>query len=90
MKVQYSKLLLFSISLFLVFEGLDAYSINNIPIYWLGVSFLLLVFIGLHFLGFKASSFNFVSVRNWVFYGISITLIQSKAVLAANDGREEP
>ena len=77
MKVQYSKLLLFSISLFLVFEGLDAYSLNNIPIYWIGVSFLLLVFIGLHFLGFKASSFNFVSVRNWVFYGISITLIQS-------------
>jgi|TARA_B100000287_G_scaffold262235_1_gene246748 hypothetical protein len=77
LKVQYSKLLLFSISLFLVFEGLDAYSLNNIPIYWLGVSFLLLVFIGLHFLGFKASSFNFVSVRNWVFYGISITLIQS-------------
>ena len=77
MKVQYSKLLLFSITLFLIFEGLDAYSISNIPIYWLGVSFLISVFIGLQFLGFKASSFNFVSIRNWVLYGVLITLIQS-------------
>ena len=74
MKVQYSKLLLFSITLFLVFEGLDAYSINNIPIYWLGVAFLISVFVGLQFLGFKVSSFNFVSIRNWVFYGVLITL----------------
>ena len=77
MKVQYSKLLLFSITLFLIFEGLDAYSISNIPIYWLGVAFLISVFIGLQFLGFKASSFNFVSIRNWVLYGVLITLIQS-------------
>ena len=77
MKVQYSKLLLFSLTLFLVFEGLDAYSIYNVPIYWLGVLFLLLVFISLYFLGFRASSFNFLSIRNWVLYGISITLLQS-------------
>ena len=77
MKVQYSKLLLFSITLFLVFEGLDAYSINNIPIYWLGVAFLISVFVGIQFLGFKVSSFNFVSIRNWVFYGVFITLFQS-------------
>jgi len=77
LKVQYSKLLLFSITLFLVFEGLDAYSIYNVPIYWLGVLFLLLVFISLYFLGFRASSFNFLSIRNWVLYGISITLLQS-------------
>ena len=77
MKVQYSKLLLFSITLFLVFEGLDAYSINNIPIYWLGVAFLISVFVGIQFLGFRVSSFNFVSIRNWVFYGVFITLFQS-------------
>ena len=77
MKLQYSKLLLFSFSIFLFLEGLDAYSINNIPIFWLGVSFFLFVFLGLHFFGFKASSYNFVSLRNWVLYGIFITLIQS-------------
>ena len=77
MKLQYSKLLLFSFSIYLFLEGLDAYSINNIPIFWLGVSFFLFVFLGLHFFGFKASSYNFVSLRNWVLYGIFITLIQS-------------
>lgn len=77
MKLQYSKLLLFSFSIFLFLEGLDAYSINNIPIFWLGVSFFLFVFLGLHFFGFKVSSYNFVSLRNWVLYGIFITLIQS-------------
>ena len=77
MKVQFSKLILYSLTLFLVFEGLDAYSINNVPIYWLGVSFLLLVFIGIYFFGFRNSSYDFVSLRNWVLYGILITLFQS-------------
>ena len=77
MKVQYSKLLLYSIAAFLVFEGLDAYSVNNIPIYWLGVSFLLLVFVVIYYLGFRNSSYNFVSIRNWVLYGVLITLFQS-------------
>ena len=77
MKVQYSKLLLYSIAAFLVFEGLDAYSVNNIPIYWLGVSFLLFVFVVTYYLGFRNSSYNFVSIRNWVLYGVLITLFQS-------------
>ena len=38
----------FFLNIFLVFEGLDAYSINNIPIYWIGVSFLISVFVGIY------------------------------------------
>ncbi len=77
MRIQYSKILLLSLSLFLIFEGLDAYSVGNIPIYWIGVSFLVFIYLAIYLTGFRATSYNFVSIRNWVAYGIIITLIQS-------------
>lgn len=77
MNLKYSKILLYSVSLFLVFEGLDAFSINNIPVYWIGVSFLVSVYLICYWFGFRTFNLNLFSIRNWVIYGIFITLFQS-------------
>ena len=60
-----------------IFEGLDAFSIYNIPIYWLGVSFLSTIYLICYFLGFRTFNLNLISIRNWVIYGVFVTLIQS-------------
>ena len=77
MNLKYSKILLYSVTLFLVFEGLDAFSINNIPVYWIGVSFLVFVYLICYWFGFRTFNLNLFSIRNWVIYGIFITLFQS-------------
>ena len=77
MNLKYSKILLSSISLFLVFEGLDAFSLNNIPLYWIGVSLLVSIYVVCYMFGFRTFNSNLFSVRNWVIYGIFITLFQS-------------
>ena len=77
MNLKYSNILLYSLSAFLVFEGLDAFSIQNIPIYWIGVSFLSVVYLICYFLGLRTFNLNLFSIRNWIIYGIFITLIQS-------------
>lgn len=68
---------MFSLISFLVFEGLDAFSLNNIPIYWIGVSFLVSIYSICYLFGFRTLNLNLFSIRNWVIYGIFITLIQS-------------
>ena len=77
MNLKYSNILLTSVSLFLVFEGLDAFSLNNIPFYWIGVSLLVSIFVLCYIFGFRTFNANLFSVRNWVIYGIFITLVQS-------------
>ena len=77
MNLKYSNILLYSLSAFLVFEGMDAFSIQNIPIYWIGVSFLSVVYLICYFLGLRTFNLNLFSIRNWIIYGIFITLIQS-------------
>ncbi len=77
MNLKYSKILLFSISLFLIFEGLDAFSLRNIPIYWLGVSLLVFTYATCYLFGFRTFNLSLLSIRNWVIYGILITLFQS-------------
>ena len=77
MNLKYSKILLYSVSLFLVFEGLDAFSINNIPIYWIGVASLVSVYLFCYLFGFRTFNINLFSIRNWVIYGVFITLFQS-------------
>ena len=77
MNLKYSKILLFSISLFLIFEGLDAFSLRNIPIYWLGVSLLVFTYAACYLFGFRTFNLSLLSIRNWVIYGILITLFQS-------------
>ena len=77
MNLKYSKILLYSVSLFLVFEGLDAFSINNIPVYWIGVASLVFVYLFCYLFGFRTFNINLFSLRNWVIYGIFITLFQS-------------
>ena len=77
MNLKYSKILLSSVSLFLVFEGLDAFSLNNIPLYWIGVSLLVSIYVACYIFGFRTFNLNIFSIRNWVIYGIFITLVQS-------------
>ena len=77
MKIKYSNILGLSLLIFIILEGLDAFSIRNIPIYWIGVSFLMSVFGILYFSGFRISNLNIVNLRNWIIYGILITLVQS-------------
>ena len=77
MKIKYSNILGLSLLIFIILEGLDAFSIRNIPIYWIGVSFLISIFGILYFSGFRISNLNLVNLRNWIIYGILITLVQS-------------
>ena len=77
MKIKYSNILGLSLLIFIILEGFDAFSIRNIPIYWIGVSFLISVFGILYFSGFRISNLNLVNLRNWIVYGILITLVQS-------------
>ena len=77
MNLKYSRILLSSVSLFLVFEGLDAFSLNNIPLYWIGVSLLVSIYVVCYMFGFRTFNSNLFSIRNWVIYGIFITLVQS-------------
>tara|TARA_A100001234_G_scaffold128502_1_gene112758 strand:+ start:645 stop:2018 length:1374 start_codon:yes stop_codon:yes gene_type:complete len=77
LKIKYSNILGLSLLIFIILEGLDAFSIRNIPIYWIGVSFLISVFGILYFSGFRISNLNLVNLRNWIIYGILITLVQS-------------
>ena len=39
LNIKYTKILGLSLLFFVILEGLDAFSIGNIPIYWIGVSF---------------------------------------------------
>ncbi len=77
MNIKYSKILGLSLVFFVTLEGLDAFSIRNIPIYWIGVSFFLLVYGILYFTGFRIPNINSINIRNWIIYGIFITLFQS-------------
>jgi len=77
LKIKYSNILGLSLLIFIILEGFDAFSIRNIPIYWIGVSFLISVFGILYFSGFRISNLNLVNLRNWIIYGILITLVQS-------------
>jgi len=77
LNIKYSKILGLSLVFFVTLEGLDAFSIRNIPIYWIGVSFFLLVYGILYFTGFRIPNINSINIRNWIIYGIFITLFQS-------------
>lgn len=77
MNLRYSNILGFSFLSFFIFEGLDAYSVNNIPIYWIGAAFFMAIFALLFLRGFRASVNKIISIRNWTIYVIFVTLVQS-------------
>ena len=77
MNIKYSKILGLSLLFFVTLEGLDAFSIRNIPIYWIGVSFFLLILGILYLNGFRIPNLNILNIRNWIIYGVFITLFQS-------------
>ena len=77
MNLKYSNILGFAFLSFFIFEGLDAYSVNNIPIYWIGAAFFIAIFLLLFVSGFRASVNKIISIRNWTIYVIFVTLVQS-------------
>jgi len=77
LNLKYSNILGFAFLSFFIFEGLDAYSVNNIPIYWIGAAFFIAIFILLFISGFRASVNKIISIRNWTIYVIFVTLVQS-------------
>ena len=77
MNLKYSNILGLSLLSFFIFEGLDAYSVNNIPIYWIGASLFIAIFALLFAGGFRASVNKIIPIRNWTIYVIFVTLVQS-------------
>ncbi len=77
MNLKYSNILGLSLLSFFIFEGLDAYSVNNIPIYWIGASLFIAIFSLLFAGGFRASVNKIIPIRNWTIYVIFVTLVQS-------------
>ena len=77
MKITSSRLLLFSLTLLLFLEGLDAYSIFNIPFFWLGFVFFFFVFFVFTLRGVRWPRFDSISIRNWILYGVSITILNA-------------
>ena len=77
MNLKYSNILGFAFLSFFILEGLDAYSVNNIPIYWIGAAFFIAIFVLLFVSGFRASVNKIISIRNWTIYVIFVTLVQS-------------
>ena len=77
MNLKYSNILGFAFLSFFILEGLDAYSVNNIPIYWIGAAFFIVIFVLLFVSGFRASVNKIISIRNWTIYVIFVTLVQS-------------
>ena len=77
MNLKYSNILGFTFLSFFIFEGLDAYSVKNIPIYWIGASLFIAIFVLLFLSGFRASAIKITSIRNWTIYAVFVTLVQS-------------
>ena len=77
MNLKYSNILGFTLFSFFIFEGLDAYSVKNIPIYWIGASLFIAIFVLLFLSGFRASAIKITSIRNWTIYAVFVTLVQS-------------
>jgi len=77
LNLKYSNILGLSLLSFFIFEGLDAYSVNNIPIYWIGASLFIAIFSLLFAGGFRASVNKIIPIRNWTIYIIFVTLVQS-------------
>tara|TARA_X000000368_G_scaffold71288_1_gene51937 strand:- start:2355 stop:3728 length:1374 start_codon:yes stop_codon:yes gene_type:complete len=77
LNLKYSNILGLSLLSFFIFEGLDAYSVNNIPIYWIGASLFIAIFSLLFAGGFRASVNKIIPIRNWTIYVIFVTLVQS-------------
>ena len=74
-KITDLKILLFFFALLL--EGLDAFSILDIPITWIGIFIYVLIFIFLKLQGSLGIQFDLAFIRYFLFYLALVTLIRS-------------
>ena len=72
------KNILISILLFSIFlEGLDAFSVFEVPLPWFGVSLLLLIIPAYYFFNLDLNSSNFGSIKYWIIYVVIVTIIKA-------------
>ena len=65
----------FVVSLFL--EGMDAFSAFSIPIPWIGIALIISLYIFNYFFGYDFEFDEIPSLRIWLFYIFSITIIRA-------------
>jgi len=65
----------FVVSLFL--EGMDAFSAFSIPIPWIGIALIITLYIFNYFFGYDFEFDEIPSLRIWLFYIFSITIIRA-------------
>ena len=68
-------ILLFTIAFFL--EGLDAFSIFNIPLSWIGVVIYVLIFVYLKISGTRGYVFDLTLIKYFLYYLTLITMIRA-------------
>ena len=72
------KNILISILLFSIFlEGLDAFSVFEVPLPWFGVSLLLLIIPAYYFFNLDLNSSNFGSLKYWIIYVVIVTIVKA-------------
>ena len=68
-------LAVFVISIFL--EGMDAFSAFSIPVPWIGVALIISLYFFNYFFGYDFEFDEVPSLRIWIFYIFSITIIRA-------------
>ena len=68
-------ILLFTIAFFL--EGLDAFSIFNIPLSWIGVVIYVLIFVYLKISGTRGYVFDLTLIKYFLYYLTLVTIIRA-------------
>ena len=72
------KNILISILLFSIFlEGLDAFSVFEVPFPWFGVSLLLLIIPAYYFYNLDLNSSDFGSLKYWIIYVVIVTIVKA-------------
>jgi len=66
---------IFILSIFL--EGMDAFSIYSIPVPWIGIGLMIGIYIFNYFFGYDYEFDEIPSLRIWLFYIFSITVIRA-------------
>ena len=77
MKTKEKNILISILLLSIFLEGLDAFSVFEVPLPWFGVSLLLLIIPTYYFFSLNLNSSNFGSLKYWIIYVVIVTIIKA-------------
>ena len=77
MKTKEKNILISILLLSIFLEGLDAFSVFEVPLPWFGVSLLLLIIPAYYFFSLNLNSSNFGSLKYWIIYVVIVTIIKA-------------